>query len=141
MENYECDWCAVIDFCDITMMKLRGCMPAQGLPKGRETERFAQDLIDKMPSSNGAASLSQNQVRERQAAALAQRNAKYAMLSDDEDDFAPAMPAPTTAPLQKASKKSLRKAKVWLLFLESRNEYSLPLRLQRGVQAPFSDQG
>ena len=92
-------------------------MPAQGLPKGRETERFAQDLIDRMPSSNGAASLSQNQVRERQAAALAQRNTKYAMLSDDEDDFAPAMPAPTTAPLQKASKKSLRKAKVRHLFM------------------------
>ena len=92
-------------------IELRSCMPAQGLPKGRETERFAQDLIDRMPSSNGAASLSQNQVRERQAAALAQRNTKYAMLSDDEDDFAPAMPAPTTAPLQKASKKSLRKAK------------------------------
>ena len=43
---------------------------------------------------------------------MAQRNAKYAMLSDDEDDFAPAMPAPTTAPLPKASKKNLRKAKV-----------------------------
>ena len=34
------------------------------------------------------------------------------MLSDDEDDYAPAAPAPTTAPLPKASKKSLRKAKV-----------------------------
>lgn len=51
-----------------------------------------------------------------QAAALAQRNARYAMLSDDEDDFAPAMPAPTTAPLPKASKKNLRKAKVRLLL-------------------------
>ena len=103
-------------------------MPAQGLPKGRETERFAQDLIDRMPSSNGAASLSQNQVRERQAAALAQRNAKYAMLSDDEDDFAPAMPAPTTAPLQKASKKSLRKAKV---------RHLLPMLCD--AQSPFPD--
>jgi len=34
------------------------------------------------------------------------------MLSDDEDDFAPAAPAPTTAPIVKASKKNLRKAKV-----------------------------
>ena len=37
------------------------------------------------------------------------------MLSDDEDDFAPAMPAPTTAPLPKASKKNLRKSKVCFL--------------------------
>ena len=34
------------------------------------------------------------------------------MLSDDEDDFAPAAPAPTTAPIPKASKKNLRKTKV-----------------------------
>jgi hypothetical protein len=34
------------------------------------------------------------------------------MLSDDEDDFTLAAPSPTTAPLPKASKKSLRKTKV-----------------------------
>lgn len=110
-------------------------MPAQGLPMGRETERFAQDLIDRMPSSNGAASLSQNQVRERQAAALAQRNTKYAMLSDDEEDFAPAMPAPTTALLQKASKKSLRKAKVRRFVVNCCNALILLPNRIRGVQA------
>ena len=41
----------------------------QGLPRGRETERFAQDLIDRLPSTNGSARLSQNQQRERQVAA------------------------------------------------------------------------
>lgn len=91
---------------------------AQGLPKGRETEQFAQDLLARIPSTNGASRMSQNQVRERQAAALAQRNTSYAMLSDDEDDFAPAAaPAPTTAPLAKASKKSLRKTKVSCLCI------------------------
>ena len=38
----------------------------QGLPKGRETQAFAQDLLDRLPSTNGASRLSQNQLRERQ---------------------------------------------------------------------------
>lgn len=46
------------------------CSMPQGLPRGRETELFAQDLLDRLPSTNGAARLSQNQLRERQVESL-----------------------------------------------------------------------
>lgn len=42
----------------------------QGLPRGRETELFAQDLLDRLPSTNGSARPSQNQLRERQVQLL-----------------------------------------------------------------------
>ena len=42
----------------------------QGLPRGRETELFAQDLLDRLPSTNGSARPSQNQLRERQVLML-----------------------------------------------------------------------
>ena len=63
------------------------------------------------------------------------------MLSDDEDEFAPAMPAPTTAPLQKASKKSLRKAKVRQLVSKCCNAPLLLPDCIRGVQALFRKKG
>ena len=76
-----------------------------------------------------------------QAAALALRNAKYAMLSDDEEDFAPAMPAPTTAPLPKASKKNLRKAKVctvpaWALTWATADSKGRPSSTIHSCQQP-----
>ncbi len=45
---------------------MTNCGLVQGLPRGRETELFAQDLLDRLPSTNGSARPSQNQLRERQ---------------------------------------------------------------------------
>ena len=42
----------------------------QGLPRGRETELFAQDLLDRLPSTNGSARPSQTQLQERQVDVL-----------------------------------------------------------------------
>ena len=92
----------------------------QGLPSGPETRTFAEELLAKIPGSAGARPGAAKgamtyQQREREAAAIARKNAAFALLSDDEDDDfdAAAAPAPTTAPLPKqaAQRKSLRKAK------------------------------
>lgn len=87
---------------------------SQGLPSGMETWRFAEDLLAKIPRAGaapGRATL-QYQQRERDAAAFVRKNAAFAMLEDDEDDFDEPPPAPTTAPVPKVAKKSLRKSKV-----------------------------
>ena len=90
-----------------------GLLHAQGLPAGPETRRFAEDLLARIPTSGANPVRSQYRQQEREAAAFVRANASFAMLSDDEDDadLAATMPAPTTAPLPKAAKKSLRKAK------------------------------
>ncbi|EIE19374.1 P-loop containing nucleoside triphosphate hydrolase protein [Coccomyxa subellipsoidea C-169] len=88
-------------------------LEGQGLPSGMETRRFAEDLLAKIPRAGaapGRAAL-QYQQRERDAAAFVRKNAAFAMLEDDEDDFDEPPPAPTTAPVPKVAKKSLRKSK------------------------------
>ena len=69
----------------------------QGLPAGSATLSFAEDLLSRIPRSNGSAPNAYKQ-QERAAAELVRRNASYAMvLDEDEDDAAPApddLPAP-----------------------------------------------
>lgn len=81
-----------------------------------ETQRFAEDLLNRIPSAGSAAAAgraaAQYRAQEREAAAFARKNASFALLSDDEDNFIEPPPAPTTAPVSKGSKKSLRKSKV-----------------------------
>lgn len=80
-----------------------------------ETRRFAEDLLAKIPRAGAAPGRAAYQQRERDAAAFVRQNAAFALLEDDEDDYDEPPPAPTTGPVPKASKKSLRKIKVRLL--------------------------
>jgi hypothetical protein len=78
-----------------------------------ETRRFAEDLLGRIPSAGSAPGRpTQYRQQEREAAAFARKNAAFALLSDDEEDFVEPPPAPTTAPVPKATKKSLRKSRV-----------------------------
>ncbi len=81
-----------------------------------ETRQFAEELLAKIPRAGAAPGRAAYQQREREAAAFARKNAAFALLEDEEDEFDEPPPAPTTAPVPKAAKKSLRKSKVRLLW-------------------------
>ncbi|KAK9798519.1 hypothetical protein WJX73_006705 [Symbiochloris irregularis] len=87
--------------------QLAGQLQAQGLPNSTATFSFAQALYDRIPRASAAPNAYRQQ--ERTAVALHRRNAKYAMLSDDEDpEDEPPPPAPTTAPVPTKRKKKSR---------------------------------
>lgn len=88
------------------------------MPASDGTRQFAQDLFDKLPgksSSNGRPPVAPANQRVQDAAARAfvRQNAQYSLLVDDDEDedAAPDLPAPTTAPLPKKREKKLRKDK------------------------------
>ena len=86
-------------------------MHVQGLPKSTATQHFAEALFNRIPRPSAAPNVYQQQ--ERTAAALSRQNAKYTMLSEDEDSADEAPAAPTTAPLPaKRPKKARHKAQV-----------------------------
>ena len=89
------------------MSKPRYCLH-QGLPASSATRSFAADLLARIPQASSAPSAYKAQ--EREAATFARTNAKYALLSDDEDELKELPPAPTTAPVRKT--KNIRKTKV-----------------------------
>ena len=89
-----------------------------GLPASDGTRQFAQDLFDKLPgksSSNGRPPVvpANQRVQDAAARAFVWQNAQYSLLVDDDEDedAAPDLPAPTTAPLPKKREKKLRKDK------------------------------
>lgn len=87
-----------------------------GLPASSGTRQFAQELLDKLPGKSGSngrppiAALPSQRTQEAAARAFLKQNAQYALLEEEEDeDAAPVLPAPTTAPVPKKREKKLRK--------------------------------
>ena len=98
-------------------LSLWGCNLQGGLPATSSTRQFAQELFDRLPGksgSNGRAPVAAPSQRAQEAAARAivRQSAQYSLLiDDDEEDAAPELPAPTTAPLPKKRERKLRKDK------------------------------
>lgn len=98
-------------------LSLLRCHLQGGLPATSSTRQFAQELFDRLPGksgSNGRAPMAAPSQRAQDAAARAivRQSAQYSLLiDDDEEDAAPDLPAPTTAPLPKKRERKLRKDK------------------------------
>ena len=100
----------------------------QGLPNSTATQQFAEALFNRIPRASAAPNAYQQQ--ERMAAALSRQNAKYTVLSDDEDFPDEPPPAPTTAAVPaKRPKKGRQKPQVgnscWLYGAAASNAMHL----------------